>query len=227
MLSIILPAYNEEENIEEAVRGAFEFLRTLRIPFELIIVNDGSKDKTGMILQELRSRYTNLVIIQHVQNLGKGAALISGFTKAQGELVFFTDSDQQVKITELKNFLNQIDSYDFAVGYRLKRQDPWHRRLLSLIFHLIGHFLFGIRVRDFNCPAKLFRAEMIKSLPLESRGFLIDLEIFALARKKGFKFRELPVTHFPRLKGKPLSSFNQVFESLFGIFKLWRRLRNI
>ncbi|HBT81653.1 TPA: glycosyltransferase family 2 protein, partial [Candidatus Giovannonibacteria bacterium] len=128
MLSIILPAYNEEENIEEAVRGAFEFLRTLRIPFELIIVNDGSKDKTGMILQELRSRYTNLVIIQHVQNLGKGAALISGFTKAQGELVFFTDSDQQVKITELKNFLNQIDSYDFAVGYRLKRQDPWHRR---------------------------------------------------------------------------------------------------
>ena len=84
MLSIILPAYNEEENIEEAVRGAFEFLRTLRIPFELIIVNDGSKDKTGMILQELRSRYTNLVIIQHVQNLGKGAALISGFTKAQG-----------------------------------------------------------------------------------------------------------------------------------------------
>lgn len=224
MLSVVLPLYNEEENIENAIRSAEKFLLTSKIPFEIIAVNDGSKDRSGEILKQLQKSTQNLVLVEHKRNLGYGAALRSGFSKARGELIFFTDSDLQIRIEEVENFLKKLDSYDFVVGYRLNRQDLWHRRSFSWIFNLLGRILFGIRVRDLNCAAKLFRAEMIKSLSLSSQGFLINLEIFALAQKRGFKFLELPVTHFPRLKGKPLSSPYQIFENLLGIFRLWRNL---
>ncbi|OGF66137.1 hypothetical protein A2757_00705 [Candidatus Giovannonibacteria bacterium RIFCSPHIGHO2_01_FULL_48_47] len=224
MLSVVLPLYNEEDNIAKVIRTAAEFLRTLKIHFEIIAVDDGSRDRSGEILKKLGLEFPELIVVSHNQNLGYGAALRSGFSQARGELIFFTDSDLQIKIEELGNFLKNIDSYDFVVGYRMNRQDPWHRRLFSMFFNLLGRFLFKIRVRDLNCAAKLFRAEMIKSLPLSSNGFLVNLEIFALAQKRGFKFLELPVTHFPRLKGKPLSSFRQVFRSLTGLFKLWSRL---
>ncbi|HBT81655.1 TPA: glycosyltransferase family 2 protein, partial [Candidatus Giovannonibacteria bacterium] len=129
MLSVVLPLYNEEDNIAKVIRTAAEFLRTLKIHFEIIAVDDGSRDRSGEILKKLGLEFPELIVVSHNQNLGYGAALRSGFSQARGELIFFTDSDLQIKIEELGNFLKNIDSYDFVVGYRMNRQDPWHRRL--------------------------------------------------------------------------------------------------
>lgn len=224
MLSVILPAYNEENNIKLAIEEISGFLGKTGLPFELIVVNDGSKDRTSQILVELARQQKNLVVINHNQNLGYGAALRSGFKMATGDLIFFTDSDRQFDIEDLFVFLAKIKEYDFVVGEREKRRDPIHRVLIASTFATLVRLLFGLRVRDVDCAFKLFRKEVIQNIELRSYGALINLEIFALAKKKGYKFSQLPVKHFPRKAGKPTGGgFRVLARAVAGLFPLWLR----
>lgn len=226
MLSVILPTYNEEDNIELAIKEIADFLSGLLV-FEIVAVNDGSKDKTGEILEEIAKERKNLSIITHSKNLGYGAALRSGFAKANGDLIFFTDSDGQFDIGDLKTFLEKIKDYDFIIGCREKRKDPLPRILYAKIYAKLARFLFGVRTRDINCAFKIFKKEALQSLPLFSSGALINLEILALAQKRGYKFLELPVNHLPRKAGKQTGgSFKVVAKALINIFYLWRRLKH-
>jgi len=228
MLSIILPAYNEEKNIDKAIEEISKFVGEHNLPSEIIVVNDGSRDGTKEILNNCTKKYKNLIIVNHSENLGYGAALRSGFAKTKGDLIFFTDSDLQFNINGLSSFMEKTKDYDFVVGYRKKRQDPLFRRICAMIFKTLAFFFFSVKVRDVNCAFKLFKAEVIKNLPLSSSGALINLEIFALAKKKGYKFLELPVEHFSRQAGRQTGgNFKIMFKAIMGFFPLWRKIKKI
>lgn len=226
ILSVVLPAYNEEENIGIVLDDVFAYLNKNRILGEVIVINDGSRDRTLELLNNYSEKINNLVIVSHPKNLGYGAALRSGFAKATGDLIFFMDSDRQFDINELGLFLYKIKDYDFLVGYRKNRQDQRHRILMAGIFRYITRVLFGIWVRDVDCAFKLFKKDVVKGVPLISDGALINLEIFARAERKGYKFIELPITHFPRQGGASKgATIRVIFKALINVLSLRSKFR--
>ncbi len=225
MLSIVLPIFNEEENIKPLLDEFLEFFGKRNDPFEIIAVNDGSTDKTGKILTEFKNN-ENIVVLEHDHNMGYGTAVRSGFKGAKGDLIFFTDSDRQFDIKEISGFLEKIDGYDFIAGFRKRRKDPRFRLFFAWLFSLGSMLFFGVRVKDMDCAFKLFKSYVIKGMPLSSDGALINLEIFSLAKKAGYKFIQLPVSHFPRKKGKQTGANPKVIlKAIVGFFKLWLRLK--
>ncbi len=224
MISIILPVYNEEENIKKALDDILNFFYKKSLPFEIIAVNDGSQDKTADILDTYQDQ-KSIIVVSHTKNRGYGAALRSGFNQAKGDLIFFTDSDCQFTIKDIVPFLEKIPSYDFVIGYRKDRKDSKIRIFYASIFRLVARILFGVKVKDVDCAFKLFKREVIQSLALKENGALISLEILALARKKGYTFLELPVNHFARTSGTPTGgSFRVIFKAMYNILSLWIRI---
>lgn len=220
-----MPAYNEEANIEAVLEETRDFLKNAGVDFEIVVVNDGSRDRTAEMLKSWQKKCPQLVVISHARNKGYGAAVSKGLQAARGDLIFFTDSDRQFDIRELIIFLDQIPRYDFVVGYRRVRHDPLGRVMLANVFRLLSRLLFSIKVRDVNCAFKLFQARVIQSMRLTQPGALINLEIFALAQKLGYRFIELPVTHRPRLKGKQTGgSLRVVFKAFTDLFRLYREI---
>lgn len=218
MISVILPIYNEEKNIKKVIDDIFVFFAIKQLDFEIIAVNDGSKDKTREILES----YKNITIVTHVENMGYGAALRSGFEVAKGDLIFFTDSDNQFDINEFKLLSEKISDYDFVVGYRKKRHDPLHRIIYAQIFRFIARIFFNIRVKDVDCAFKLFKSYVLSEMQLNQSGLLINLEIFVLSKRKGYKFVEVPVRHFPRKLGKQTcGNFSIILRSVLNLFIFW------
>ena len=225
MLSVILPAFNEEKNIAETIKEVSDFLLKQKIDYEIIAVDDGSRDKTGEVLKECLSGDRRLVVITHPENIGYGAALCSGFEKSRGDLIFFTDSDRQFDIQELSVFLEKIKNNDFVVGFRKKRQDPFHRLVYAFLFRIIAWAFFDISVKDVDCAFKLFKKEVIEKASFVSKGALINLEIFTYAKRKGCKFVQVPVRHFPRKRGAQTGGSVKVLaKALFNLFSLWSRI---
>jgi len=224
MLSIVLPIYNEKENIKPLLDDFLEFFEKRGIAFEILAVNDGSTDGTCEVLKKYASN-KNISVIEHSHNLGYGAALRSGFKKARGDLIFFTDSDRQFDIKEISTFLEKIKDYDFVAGFRKKRRDPWFRLFYAWLFSVASRILFGIKVKDIDCAFKLFKSNVIKGMPLSSDGALINLEIFSHAKKSGYKFLQLPVSHLPREKGKQTGgSLRVIGRAVINIFSLWKKV---
>jgi glycosyltransferase involved in cell wall biosynthesis len=225
-LSIVLPAYNEEANIERAVREAAGAARALVPDHEIVVVNDGSRDRTGEVLAGLAGVHgQRLVIIDLAENLGYGAALRIGLRAARGDLVFYTDSDNQFDLTELREFLPLMKDCDAALGYRVDRQDTALRRLVSRGFNFLAWSAFGIRVRDMNCSFKLFRGDLIRSLPIDSNDFFVDTEIVARLHRGGFRTVERGVRHFPRTAGRSTVRTSDVPRTLISLARVWWRMR--
>ncbi|NOZ64579.1 MAG: glycosyltransferase family 2 protein [Caldiserica bacterium] len=201
-LSLIIPAYNEEENIEEVVKKVFLFLPEISYSFEVIVVNDGSSDRTGEILARLEKKFKKLRVITHASNYGYGAALLSGFAAASQEWIFFMDGDGQFDIRDLILFLPYIGKYQVIAGYRKKRMDKWYRIVYARIFFLFCYLLFGIQIKDINCAFKLIRGELLKQLKLESKGATINAEMLAKMKIMGVTIKEVGVEHFPRKRGR-------------------------
>src|SRR5512132_3702656 len=153
-ISIILPAYNEEDNIAKAVEQAVHCVKALFQDWEVIVVNDGSQDKTGEIIDGLSEQNERVIALHHSSNQGYGAALKTGILQACQELIFFCDSDLQFHLSELVLPLTWIEQYDIVIGYRAKRQDPWHRRLNALGWKALVRLLLGLRARDIDCAFK-------------------------------------------------------------------------
>lgn len=227
MLSVILPCYNEEANIEPLLNDIRDFFIASKTPYEVVAVNDGSRDRTADRLAKWQNMHPELVIITHSRNKGYGAALRSGFEAARGDLIFFTDSDRQFDIRELASFTPRIREYDFVVGYRRIRRDPRGRAALAGLFRFLSRILFHVNVRDVNCAFKLFRAPVIKGMRLVQPGALINLEIFALAKQRGYRFLELPVTHHPRVAGAQTGgSIRVVFKAFADLFRLRQQIKH-
>lgn len=200
-LSIVLPAFNEQDNIVTAVNRAVEVADRLCSDIEVIVVDDGSEDRTPEIVRELAAADPRIRLVQHVRNKGYGEALRSGFTAATKDLVFFTDSDNQFDLNELERFLPLIDRVDVVAGYRKNRCDPPIRRLNARAWNLLVRMLFYVPVRDIDCAFKLFRREVFEGVHLQSMGAMVNTELMVKIGRSGFSIVEIPVTHLPRTAG--------------------------
>src|SRR5262249_14403742 len=153
-LSVVLPAYNEEALIESTVRAVAEALMWWGLESEIIVVNDGSHDRTGDVVASLAACDKRIRLITHPENRGYGAALVTGFESARNDLVFFMDSDGQFDISELASLLPLAQHYDTVWGYRRDRQDTWVRRLNAWGWKLLVRLFLGVSVRDVDCAFK-------------------------------------------------------------------------
>jgi glycosyltransferase involved in cell wall biosynthesis len=205
-LSYFFPAHNEVENIEALVNEALDVLPGLADRFEVIAVNDGSRDGTGDLADRLAARHPETVrAVHHPTNLGYGAALRSGFGAARYPLVCFTDGDRQFHIADLGRLLERLaapDSPDVVVGYRIKRADPLVRRVYARLYRLALVIFYGLTLRDVDCACKLFRKSALRGVRLESGGAFLSAELLIKVRARGGRTVEVPVPHYPRTAGQ-------------------------
>ncbi len=224
-LSLFYPMYNEEGNIEEAAARALRILPGLARSFEVILVDDGSRDQTGPIADRLAASDPRIRVVHHPRNLGYGAALRSGIRGAREPWIFYTDGDNQFDLGELPQFLALRDRFDLVIGYRRVRSDPFIRRLNAGVYNLAVGLLMGVWVRDVDCAFKLFRGSIFEGMELWSNGATIDLEILARARRRGARVHELPVSHYPRLHGRQTgANWRVILRAFRELFRLWTEL---
>jgi dolichol-phosphate mannosyltransferase len=225
-LSLVLPAYNEEGNIERAVREAALAADALTPEYEVVVVDDGSRDGTPVRLADLAAEMgARLRVVRHDANRGYGAALRTGFQAARGELVFYTDSDNQFDLRELSGFLPLMGEWDAVLGFRARRQDPALRLLTSRVFNQIAAWTLGFKVRDVNCSFKLFRGDLLRALPLVSDDFMIDTELVTRLQRGPARVMEKGVTHLPRTAGRSTVRPWHVPRTLASLARLWLSLR--
>lgn len=203
-ISVFLPAYNEEENIQDSVLSIWDFLKKNFKKFEIIIINDGSRDKTPTVVLKLAKKYKEVRLINHKTNLGYGAALRTGFKNSKYEVIFYTDADNQFDIRDLKKVIPLLKTYDIVSAYRMKREDPLMRIFIAYVYNLIIRILFNLKVRDIDASFKLYKKNVFNALNLKSNTGLIDAEVLIKAERKGFKIGQMGVKHYPRLKGRTM-----------------------
>jgi glycosyltransferase involved in cell wall biosynthesis len=224
-LSIVLPAFNEEANMESAVDRALALEDHIPGRLEIIVVDDGSRDGTANVLENLLVRHhPRLRVLAHPRNLGYGSALRTGFAAARGDLVFFTDSDNQFDISELTYFLPLMSEHDLAIGFRVYRYDTVLRSILSWIYNRLVGVLFRLRVRDVDCAFKLMRREVVEQVTLECDNFFISAELIARARKWNFRIVQKGVRHYPRTAGETTVRPSDIPSTLREIARMWRRI---
>jgi glycosyltransferase involved in cell wall biosynthesis len=213
-LSFFFPAHNEEANLEGLVDEAFAALPALAEKFEIIAVDDGSRDATASIAEALAGRHPDVVrLVRHPVNLGYGAALRSGFGAARYELVAFTDGDRQFKVADLGRLTARLaapDAPDVVVGFRIKRADPLIRTLYARAYRLANRIFFGLRVTDVDCACKLFRRTALDALRVESGGAFFSAELLIKLRAEGASIAEVGVPHYPRTAGSATGAKPQV-----------------
>jgi len=224
-ISFVLPAYNEEENIEDAIRQIVSVASSLDLDeYEVIVVDDGSDDRTGEIIDRLAREDPHIKAFHHPTNLGYADALKTGFKNAKMDLIFYTDSDLQFDITEIKNFLPASEDYDIVCGFRIYRFDPLTRLILAWGYNLLARTIFRLRVRDIDCAFKLFRREVFDVIEIRSKKFFVDTEILAKARYHGFRMTEIGVRHYPRTRGRSTVRPSHVLSTLKELAKMWAEI---
>ena len=230
-LSVFLPAYNEEVALKETIEKADKILQKIAGEYEILIINDGSKDKTGEIADRLAKKNKLIRVIHHPQNRGYGAALKSGFYQAKYPWIVFTDADGQFDFKEITKFFaaQKKTEADLVIGYYLKRQVPLYRILGSkYLWELPVFLLFGLKIKDIDCGFKLIRKEVIEKIPkLESeRGPFITTEFLVKAKKSGFKITDVGVHHYPRKAGQATGvSLKVIFSAYSDLIRLWRKVK--
>jgi Glycosyl transferase family 2 len=224
--TLVLPAHNEAENIEPVIRRALNVLAGCFDVFEIIVVDDGSRDSTGEIIDRLSREDARIRPIHHPRNRGYGGALTSGFEASTGDHVMFMDADRQFDIADLERLYPFIPSHEIVAGFRMQRQDDVHRRVFAEIFNLIVRVLFGVHLRDIDCAFKVFDGNLIRSLELSSPGALINTEIQAKARRQGAGLQQVGVRHFPRIAGQSTGGNPRVIaRAMKETIVLWWRMR--
>ncbi len=246
-ISLVLPAYNEAENIEAMIAEAVPALEASvqdsdgasgapesdgapeNKGWEIIVVDDGSADDTAAITRRLMQSIPQLRLVQHPVNQGFGAAVFNGFTSAEKDWIFYTDADRQFVMSELEQFVPLMGQADLIAGYRAPRRDPFMRVVYGKGWSMLCTFMFGYTVRDVDCAFKLFRREIIEELAptIASRGATFSIEWLVRAKRAGYHFVELPVSHRPRVAGSQTGANVNVivraFREMLGFrLQLWR-----
>ncbi len=225
-LSIFFPAYNDSGTIASLVITALRTARKLTPDHEVIVVNDGSKDNTAEILDELASTYPEVRIVHHETNRGYGGALRSGFAAATRELIFYTDGDAQYDPAEMEVLWLRFDEHvDLVNGYKISRSDPLHRIVIGRLYHHTVKLLFGLTVRDVDCDFRLLRRSIFDKVHLEKNSGVICLEMMKKITDAGYRIAEVPVHHYHRAYGKSqFFNFGRLFRTAIDVLKLWYSL---
>jgi glycosyltransferase involved in cell wall biosynthesis len=227
-ISAVMPAYNEEANLEQSVGRMATALRTFARGFEIIVVDDGSLDGTAALLEQLKAAHPNLRVIRHQVNRGYGAALRSGFDAARFGWIFLMDADNQFDPADVELLLAHAADADIVAGYRKHRRDPLLRRLNAWAFFTLVRFLFGRLVRDVNCAFRLTRKELVARMDLHSEGALINTEMLVLARQLHARVIEVPVHHYPRRAGKQTgANIRVVFRAFAELLAFRAEMRKV
>lgn len=226
-LSVFFPAYNEEENIKSTVEKAIKILQEVAVKWEILIINDGSRDNTGEIAFKLSKKDGRIKLLTHNVNRGYGAALKTGFKNAKYSWVAFTDADGQFDFSEIKKFLLVKDKADLILGYRINRADTFMRKIYTLVWGAIPIVLWGLQVRDYSCGFKLIKKKVFDAVqPLVGEEKVTQIEMLVKARNAGFRFAEVGVKHYPREFGKQTgANIRVVAKSIFDLIRLWIKLR--
>jgi len=229
-LSVFFPSYNEEANIEKTLMMAREVLLDTASEWEIIVVNDGSRDRTGEIAERLSKSDKRIRVVTHSPNRGYGAAFKSGFYSARFPWIAFTDADGQFDFSEITKLIakQKETKADLVIGYYLKRQVSLLRKLNSFLWQLVVFLLFGLKVKDIDCGFKLVSKKVIDKIPkLESeRGPFISSEFLIKAKKSGFKIVEVGVHHYPRKAGTATGAqLRVIIHGFIDLFRLWKKLR--
>ena len=225
-LTMFFPAYNDAGTIGSLVIQAQEAIRRLTPDFEIIVVNDGSRDHTGHIAEELARTYPNVRVIHHQGNRGYGGALRSGFAAATKDLIAYTDGDAQYDPSEIASLWARLDSNaDMVTGYKISRSDPLHRIIIGRVYHYTVKLLFALRVRDVDCDFRLMRREVFDRVKLDRDSGVICLELMRKVQDAGFRVVEVPVHHYHRTHGRSqFFNFRRVFRTGIDVLKLWIEL---
>jgi glycosyltransferase involved in cell wall biosynthesis len=230
-LSVVLPAYNEAQTVASTLEHVLHTLTSWLDDFEVIVVNDGSVDQTGVIVESFAHADSRVRLVTHERNQGYGATLVDGFAAATKDLTFFMDSDGQFDIADLKEFFLFIDAYSAVIGYRIDRQDSWMRKLNAWGWKLLIGWVLGVHVRDVDCAFKLLHTDFFRQHPLETRGAMINAELLYKLKQNGYTYKELGVHHLPRRAGRATGAHPRVilraFRELFIYARKWKREENM
>ena len=227
-LSIFFPFWNEEKNVENVVKKAIPVAKRVALDWEILMIDDGSSDKTYQICKKLAEEDPkHLRAISHKPNRGYGAALREGFANARYDLVVFNDGDGQFDFSEVNKFIEKIEKADVAIGYREKRQDHPFRHFLMNLLKIWDFIFFGFYFRDIDCGFKMFKKSAIdKIIPLKSEGAMISTEILTKAKRKGLKIVQVKISHYPRVYGDQSGgNLRVIIRAIRESFKLWLDLR--
>jgi glycosyltransferase involved in cell wall biosynthesis len=226
-LSVVLPAYNEEQIIARTVSDILDIFNMWMKDFEVIVVNDGSTDQTASIVAAMSENNPHVHLITHPINQGYGAALVSGFAAATKERTFFMDSDGQFDIRDLATFFPFVAAYDAVIGYRIDRQDTWVRKLNAWGWKQVIRFVLNVHVRDIDCAFKLIPTEFLHTYPLETRGAMINAELLYKLKQAGCTYKEVGVRHLPRRSGQATGAnpavIARAFRELLVYAHKWKR----
>ncbi len=225
-LSIFFPAYNDAGTIASLAIVAHMTARTLTDDYEVIVIDDGGPDHTGVLLDEMALHFPWLKVVHHVKNRGYGGALRSGFDTASKDLVFYTDGDAQYDPRELTKLFEALGpDVDFVNGYKIGRSDPFHRIVIGRVYHWFVRTVFGLRLRDVDCDFRLMRREIFRKVHLTRSSGVICVELMKKVQDHGFRIAQVPVHHFHRSYGKS-QFFNvpRVGRTLLDLMRLWLEL---
>jgi len=233
-LTVALPAYNEEANIAAMIEEVVRTVAPLASDWEVVVVDDGSRDETAAAVSAVGAREARVRLVRHERNRGYGAAVWTGLTSAGKELVFFTDSDRQFDLGEIRGLLERLPGADLVVGIRSPRRDPLARKINGWAWSSLVNLLFGYTARDIDCAFKVMRKSVVDGLRerVRSRGATFSAELLVRAKGAGFRIRELPIRgHRPRVAGNPtgakISVVLRAFRELAAFrMTLWREGRS-
>jgi glycosyltransferase involved in cell wall biosynthesis len=226
-LTVVLPAHNEAENLPVVVPEVLDTLPRYADEFEVIVVDDGSRDGTRQVLEALTRDCPELRVERHEVNRGYGAALATGFRASTCDFVMFMDSDRQFKVADLELLSPFVGRFDIVAGFRKERNDPLHRRVFAEIFNVTVRMLFGVHMRDIDCAFKIFRGNQIRSLDLTAPGALINTEIQAKLRRIGATVEQVGVNHYPRVAGHATGgSVRVITRAMRETIALWWQMRS-
>jgi len=227
-LSVFFPFWNEDENIEAVVEAALKVVPQYAEKWEIIMVDDGSKDETAKIGATLSSKHKNVRLVTNHLNRGYGASLREGFMNSQYEYIVFTDGDRQFDFSQVSKFVDKIHTVDMVIGYRKKRQDHFIRHIFMYMLKVWDFILFGIYFKDIDCGFKMLRRRVVDGvMPLRSEGAMISTEFLAKAKNKGFTIAQVEVNHYPRKFGHETGgNLYVVIRAILESLILWWDIRN-
>jgi len=226
-ISVFLPSHNEEGNVERVVRSYLAVLPRVADDFEIIVVDDGSRDRTGEIAERLAAEDSHVKVVRHHVNKGYGGAVISGIRAATKPYVLLCDGDGQFDPSDLERLTPFVPEYDVVAGHRVRRADPLIRRINGKAWTILVRVLLGITISDIDCGFKLFKREKLEGMDLRAHGAMISTELMARLAGRNAKVKEVEVKHLPRLTGEQSGANLKVVARAFKeLIALYRELKD-